>query len=55
MKIRKIVVKVEIDTTDFNYAKDRLWELEYKIGSWCEEKGFVQGYKVKKYEEKSKH
>lgn len=54
MQTRKIVVMVEIETDDFDYAKEKLWELDCKIGDWCEEKGFVKNYRIKKYEEKKK-
>lgn len=54
MATRKILFKVEIetDTKDFDYVKGRLWELDYKISSWCEENGFVKKYKIRKYKEK---
>lgn len=54
MQTRKIVLMVEIETDDFDYAKEKLWELDCKIGDWCEEKGFVKNYRIKKYEEKKK-
>lgn len=54
MQTRKIVLMVEIETNDFDYAKEKLWELDCKIGDWCEEKGFVKKYRIKKYEEKKK-
>lgn len=54
MQTRKIVLMVEIETDDFDYAKEKLWELDCKIGDWCEEKGFIKNYRIKKYEEKKK-
>lgn len=52
METRKIVLNVEIDTTDFKACKESLWELDCKIEDWCNKKGFVKECRIKKYEEK---
>ena len=53
MGTRKIIIRtsLEIDDNDFEYVKGRLWELQYKIGSWCEQNNVIKTYKVRKYEE----
>lgn len=56
MGTKKIIIRtsIEIDDNDFEYVKGRLWELKYKIDSWCEQNNVVKSYKVIKYEEKER-
>ena len=55
MEKRKVVVKVEIDTDNFDFLKECLWELVFKIEDWYSAKEFVKKCRVTKYEEKNKH
>ena len=56
MGTKKIIImtSIEIDDNDFEYVKGRLWELQEKIGDWCEQNNVVKSYKVRKYEEKER-
>lgn len=52
MDTRKIVLEVEIDTTDFELTKESLWELNFKIEDWCLKKGFIKKCRITKFEKK---